>query len=117
MKPIASTLIFQTVNVAEMIRKLLHIVYYVVGNQLSSDHAELIQHCLDLILPFLIFQPEHMTTVINFEHIQLILLRTLQASDDSVRGSAERLFGNLIKSNTEMRQFILKTLLVSLVSK
>lgn len=100
-----------------MIRKLLHIVYFVVGNQLSTDHAELIQHSLDLILPFLIFQPEHVATVINFEHIQLILLRTLQASDDSVRGSAERLFGNLIKSNTEMRQFILKTLLASLVSK
>ena len=114
MKPMATQLLFQTVNLPDLIRKLLQIVSSVIGNpSLSSDHSELVCHCFDLMLPFLLHQGELMHALASCEQIESILQIALGVKDENVRQAAERLFSGVCKDQN-LRKFVLQALLKQL---
>jgi hypothetical protein len=119
----AANVLEHVVDFQDLISKLLHIVYSIVvhwgGENASQDFTELFQHCMDLILPCVVWKPELLLRQLyEFPHLELIIVKSLMFNqNDQIRKTVERTFQVICKSlpvveNMESpKQHILKLLL------
>ena len=96
---IAQNLLFKIVNFNGLTSKILSIIYKAVMFCDSPEVSSLVQNCLDLLLPCIVWRPNQLLKEIyQFENLESLLIRTLMHNqNENVRRSIERTFKIICK--------------------
>ncbi|CDW85633.1 ubiquitin carboxyl-terminal hydrolase family protein [Stylonychia lemnae] len=91
---IAKNLLEKVINFNDLISKLLYLIHKSTQFSDSNEASSLVQNCLDLLLPCVVWKPNQLLKEIyEFHHLESLLIRTLMySSNEQVRKSLERTF-------------------------